>query len=106
MIGTHFDADLLLGPVSINENQTIEILDVWVPPVADDSVQFSVDAKVVDSHLLTRRFRGEVGGHALDYQLVGCSVGRSPSNQYRVNNVLGTFQFGRPLVKLSHLTCH
>lgn len=59
MIGTHYDADHLEGLVPILEDKTIEIGQLWLPPVANDVEESSVDTAVGDHQLLAVQFAGE-----------------------------------------------
>lgn len=69
IIGTHYDEDHLNGLVPIIEDGAIEIGEVWLPPVADDSGQFPVDLRVEASQLLAHRFSGSNGGAVLQAYL-------------------------------------
>lgn len=59
MIGTHYDADHLEGLVPILEDETIEVGQLWLPPVANDVEEASFDTAVGDHQLLAVQFAGE-----------------------------------------------
>lgn len=61
IIGTHYDEDHLNGLIPIIEDQTIEIGEVWLPPVANDTEPRPAGLRVVDNHLLPYQFADENG---------------------------------------------
>lgn len=65
IIGTHYDEDHLLGLIPIINDNTIEIGEAWMPPVADDISNVAVDLPVAASQLLAHKFKGEAGNAAL-----------------------------------------
>ncbi|HEY0085118.1 MAG TPA: hypothetical protein VGB65_04325 [Allosphingosinicella sp.] len=56
MIGTHYDADHLDGLVPIIDDKSIEIGEVWLPPIADDSEPGALDDRPGDEQLLPFKF--------------------------------------------------
>jgi len=56
IIGTHYDADHLDGLVPIIQDAAIEIGEVWLPPVANDSERHAFDEPIAEHHLLARQF--------------------------------------------------
>lgn len=56
MIGTHYDADHLEGLVPIIEDETIEIGEAWLPPVADDTKTDAFGSAPSDDQLLALKF--------------------------------------------------
>jgi hypothetical protein len=65
IIGTHYDADHLDGLVPIIEDREIEIGEVWLPPVANDSERRPFDESIADDHLLAYQFHRDEGRHVL-----------------------------------------
>lgn len=61
IVGTHYDEDHLFGLIPIIEDEEIKIGEAWLPPVANDTELRTVDAKVLDNHLLAHQFAGEKG---------------------------------------------
>lgn len=64
MIGTHYDADHLEGLVPIIEDESIEIGEAWLPPVADDTQPGAFGTTPSDDQLLAIKF-AEPGNDAL-----------------------------------------
>jgi beta-lactamase superfamily II metal-dependent hydrolase len=61
VIGTHYDEDHLRGLIPIIEDESIDIGEAWMPPVANDAEDFAVDAKVEPASLLAHQFYGPNG---------------------------------------------
>lgn len=61
IIGTHYDADHLDGLVPIIEDQSIEIGEAWMPPVANDTETHAAEDSIQERHLLGYQFEQENG---------------------------------------------
>lgn len=88
IIGTHYDADHLDGLVPIIEDSGIEIGEVWLPPVANDSEGYPFDEPVAEHHLLARqlledRERRVLGEYlrTKDRTCIRLMVKRKPNNE-------------------------
>ena len=65
IVGTHYDADHLEGLVPIIDDQSIEIGEAWMPPVANDTEPHAINESVQDYHLLGYQFIQEDGASVL-----------------------------------------
>lgn len=61
MIGTHYDRDHLNGLVPIIEDESIDIGEAWLPPVANDTEPRPMGLRAVDNQMLPYQFAGENG---------------------------------------------
>lgn len=61
IIGTHYDADHLDGLVPIIEDQSIQIGEAWMPPVANDTEAHAAEDSIQERHLLGHQFAQENG---------------------------------------------
>lgn len=59
IIGTHYDEDHLNGLVPIIDDNSIEIGEAWMPPVANDTEQRAFDRAITSRDLLAHQFSGE-----------------------------------------------
>jgi len=69
IIGTHYDADHLDGLVPIIQDAEIEIGEVWLPPVANDSERHAFDEPIAEHHLLARQLYNDRGRQVLSRYL-------------------------------------
>jgi hypothetical protein len=69
IIGTHYDADHLDGLVPIIQDAEIEIGEVWLPPVANDSERHAFDEPIAEHHLLARQLCNDRGRRVLSHYL-------------------------------------
>lgn len=67
MIGTHYDADHLEGLVPVIEDETIEIGEAWLPPVADDTQVGALGTLPADEQFLAFKFAKPGDEALLDY---------------------------------------
>ena len=81
MVGTHYDADHLKGLVPIIEDETIEITEAWLPPVANDEQRPLSDGPPRSKDFLAHQLRDELGEAKLSAYL---------ANKLAVCNVLGS----------------
>jgi beta-lactamase superfamily II metal-dependent hydrolase len=65
VIGTHYDADHLEGMIPIVSDRSIEITEVWMPPVANDTDQHALDELPQEPQLLANQFDSEQGRDVL-----------------------------------------
>ena len=80
MVGTHYDADHLKGLVPIIEDDTIDITEAWLPPVANDEQRPLSGGPPRSEDLLAHQLRDELGDARLSAYL---------ANKLAVCNVLG-----------------
>jgi hypothetical protein len=59
IIGTHYDADHLDGLVPILEDPTIDVGQLWLPPVVNDAAGYAVDSALDDYQFLATQFAEE-----------------------------------------------
>ena len=69
IIGTHYDKDHLSGLEPIILDETIEIGEAWLPPVANDTKIHTVDDWLDDTDLLANQFQEENGYEVLKQYL-------------------------------------
>jgi hypothetical protein len=69
ILGTHYDEDHLNGLVPIIEDESIEIGEAWMPPIANDSSPHALDAMLSDRDLLPHQFYADDGDAQLDTYL-------------------------------------
>lgn len=78
VIGTHYDADHLDGLVPIIEDTKIEIGEVWLPPVANDTEPATPTGMIEDHQLLGYQFAEEDGrrrlGRYLENKMFECET--------------------------------
>jgi len=65
LMGTHYDADHLDGLIPIINDETIEITEAWLPPVANDSQSHAFDEAPADHHLLPNQLYSRSGRQTL-----------------------------------------
>jgi len=71
VIGTHYDADHLLGLPSILSDPTYEIGEIWLPPVANEGQPHPFDAKPRNKDLLPLQLKADETGEILSAYLQG-----------------------------------
>lgn len=68
IVGTHYDADHLCGLAPIIRDRSIEIGEIWLPPVADDEAPNPMGASLWENQYLALKWQGEEGERrAMDY---------------------------------------
>jgi hypothetical protein len=68
IVGTHYDADHLRGLPPIIRDSSIEIGEIWLPPVADDEAPNPMGASLWENQYLALKWHGEDGERlAKDY---------------------------------------
>lgn len=65
IIGTHYDEDHLYGLIPVIDDDTINVTEAWLPPVANDTEVVLSGERVLSKHLLVRQFEGEDGREKL-----------------------------------------
>ena len=65
LMGTHYDADHLDGLIPIINDPGIHITEAWMPPVANDTEQHTLDDQPQERQLLAKQFASENGGVVL-----------------------------------------
>jgi SPW repeat len=81
IVGTHYDADHLKGLVPIIEDETIEITEAWLPPVANDEQRPLSGGPPRSEDFLAYQLRDELGEVKLSAYL---------ANKLAVCKVLGS----------------
>lgn len=61
IIGTHYDADHLKGLVPIIYDESLEIGEIWLPPVADDVAPNPVGGSLFDDQFLALKWMAKNG---------------------------------------------
>lgn len=75
IVGTHYDADHLKGLVPIIQDESIQIGEIWLPPVADDQTPNPTNASLRDSQYLARKwFDGDDGLKLAREYLKNCQM--------------------------------
>ena len=77
MVGTHYDADHLKGLVPIIEDDTIEITEAWLPPVANDEQRPLSSGPPRSEDFLAHQLRDELGNARLSAYLANKLAGAS-----------------------------
>lgn len=68
IIGTHYDKDHLAGLVPIIEDESIEIGEAWLPPVANDTRSSALSDVPTETDFLSTQFAEEEGrAHLISY---------------------------------------
>jgi hypothetical protein len=66
IIGTHYDADHLEGLVPIINDRSIDIVEAWMPPVANDTQPHAIDDEPQEREVLAKQFEAENGRSVLE----------------------------------------
>jgi beta-lactamase superfamily II metal-dependent hydrolase len=66
IIGTHYDADHLEGLVPIINDRSIDIVEAWMPPVANDTTPHTVDDDPEERQVLAKQLDSENGRSVLE----------------------------------------
>lgn len=87
MVGTHYDADHLEGLVDIIKDESIEIGEVWLPPIANDVTSIPSGKPPADEELLALQLLSPDGESVLRHylsvkaQICAMPLGDEKSNQ-------------------------
>jgi hypothetical protein len=89
MVGTHYDGDHLKGLVPIAQDDSIELGDVWLPPVKDDTDEIPGHVSQSEDYLAVKFYEDQDGEQLRRYlELKRQQVQELQSNEERIVGLL------------------